>query len=362
MPSVGTNEQIVREDLSDAYLNFDVRKTPLQKMMGRGENLHNVKLYSWPLEKYDGRQVLGIPEDKDADTFESDKQFQLYNRSQKFWRTPHVTTEANEINVAPANFGKMDRQKAKKTEEQQRDIETRLCDDGISRDDDGTRGREFYGLGRVINDGTSVGSSGAALTFSDPQTVIDVNFRTPTAQIYTGFLTDLETSDGTVVPIFNEDALIAMLKSRYDNFGQTTQLKCICDSLLKVHFSKYFGKYQANVKGYTAIVRTPTEAIMAKDFAGYGADLLQTDFGPIDINLSNFLPTRSDGTLAGRAYFLDMEMLKLRPSGLWMTTQDLEDKGAGPRALIQSILGWEYGHPGGHCKVDPETIQSTNGS
>jgi len=42
--------------------------------------------------------IVGIPENKDADEFETDKQDQLYGRSQKFWRRPHVTVEANTIN------------------------------------------------------------------------------------------------------------------------------------------------------------------------------------------------------------------------------------------------------------------------
>src|SRR5712691_4022327 len=197
MPAVTTANQVVREDLSDLYLQSDVRKTPVQNRIRKGENLKNVKLYSWAIEKMDGRSVVGIPENKDVTAFESDQQWQLYNRTQKFWRTPHVTREANNINVAPADFGKMVKQIDKKTEEQHRDVETRLLDDGDSRDDDGITGRQFFGMGRVINDTTSVGSSGAALTFGDSQTSIagiaGGQFLTPSAQIYVGNLVDTAT-------------------------------------------------------------------------------------------------------------------------------------------------------------------------
>lgn len=362
MPGVTTNEQIVREDMSNIYLNLDVRKTPVQTRMKRGENLRNVTIYSWPVEKFDGRMVEGIPENKDVDAFESNKQKRLYNRSQKFWRRPHVTVEANTVNVAPADFGKMNKEIKNKTREQQRDVETRLLADNNSRDDDGTIGREFMGAGHVVNDGTSVGSFGSALTFDDTQTAIDPEYRTPTAQIYTGYLTSISASDGSISPILDEEVFLNMVQNRFDAVGMTTELAMFCDSLLKRHISRYFGKYKANVRGYTTVVRTPDQAVESKSFAMYGVDLLETDFGPIDINLVNFMPRRSDGTLSGRGYLFDMDSIRLRPSGLWMTYMDLEDKGAGPRGLIQSILGWEYGDPRGHCKIDPATLQQTVGS
>ena len=171
MAAVTTADEIVREDISNLYINLDKRQTPFLSRLRRGEQLTNIKLFSWGVEKYeDGRdnvQQPGIPEGKDVDTFETDKQEQLYGRSQKFWRTPHVTTESNEINDTVADFGKYNKQVLKKTVEQRRNIEKRLLSDSDSRDDDGITGREFQGAGRFINDGVSVGSSGAALTFTD---------------------------------------------------------------------------------------------------------------------------------------------------------------------------------------------------
>lgn len=359
MPAVTSADQVVREDLSDAFLNIDVRKTPLLARMKRGEQLGNT-LFSWTVETYDGRKTDGVPENKDADSFETNKQYRLWNRSQKFWRTPHVTTEANDINVAPADFGKMKKEIVNKTREQQRDVETRMCDDRSSRDDDGLTGREFLGLGMVINDGSSVGMSGSALTNSDAQTAIPAQFKTPTAQIYVGALTDKKTSDNTITVSLSQNTFLDMLQSRFDAVGMTTELTMFCDALLKRHIAQYFGKYVPNVRAYDTIVRTPQEAVEAKTLALYGVDLIQTDFGNIDVNLVSWMPRRSDGTLSARGYLLDMEHVRVRPSGLWMTFKNLEDKGAGPRGLIQSILGWEFGDPRGHCKVDPNVIQTTS--
>lgn len=363
MPGVTTNDEIVREDISNVYLNIDVRDTPLLNDLRKGESLKNVNLFSWEVEKYtDNYDTVGVPENKDVDAFEGNKQYQLFNRTMKFWGKPHVTTESNDINVTPADFGKMRKEIVNKTVEQKRKIEKRIASDNDSKKDDGvSQGREFMGFGRIINDGTSVGSSGSALTWGDTQTVIDPNFRTPTAQIYVGALTDINGS-GEVTPVFDDQTFIGMLKSRFDNVGQMNELTCYCDSVLKMHFSQYIsGRYAPNVRGFTSVVRTPQEAISAKEYALYGADVLQTDFGNMQIKLMSFMPRRTDdGTVAGRGYFIDMTRVAVRPSGLWMTYMPLEDKGAGPRGLIQSILGLAYGDPRGHMKVDPNVLQTTS--
>jgi len=39
-----------------------------------------------------------------------------------------------------------------------------------------------------------------------------------------------------------------------------------------------------------------------------------------------------------------------------LTHKELEDKGGGPRGLIQSILGPQWGDPRGALKVDPATV------
>ncbi len=360
MPAVSTGDQVVREDLSNLYINLDVQKTVFLTRLKRGEQLGNVQLFSWAVEKYDGRLTTGIPEGADVDTFETDKQTKLSGRSQKFWRRPHVTVESNEVNVAPADFGKYRKQVVKKTTEQKRDIEQTLFSDKDSRDDDGINGREFMGLGRFINDGVSVGSAGAALTWGDSQTSILAtapDYITPTAQIYVGNLYALDVA-GNLTFVFTEEDLLNMLQSRFDILGATNELSGFVDFLLKRHLSR-ITKYQKNVEGFTPTSRTMQESIAAKNYLVFGADLLETDFGPIDINLVSWMPRTSGGAASGRGYFIDMEFMYMRPSGLWLTHRELEDKGGGPRGLIQSILGPQYGDPRGHLKIDPNVVQGT---
>jgi uncharacterized protein DUF5309 len=356
MPAVTSADQVVREDLSNLYINLDVRNTVFLSRMKRGDNLGNVKLFSWALEKYDGRMTDGIPENQDVDTFETDKQDQLYGRSQKFWRRPHVTVEANTINRAPADFGKYNKQVVKKTEEQKRDIQQRLLSDLDSRDDDGLNGREFMGIGRFVNDTVSVGVSGAALTFTDAQTAVPVAYRTPTAQIYVGAL--YVTTSGAVTDLtFGEETLNGMLQNRWDNLGESNELSAFVDAALKRHLGR-LERYAKNMTNFTPISRIDQEPLANKNYIMYGADLFESDFGPIDVNLIAWLPRTAAGALSGRGYFLDMQFMYMRPSGLYLTHQMLEDKGAGPRGLIQSILGPQWGDPRGHLKIDPNVIST----
>lgn len=296
MPAVSTQDQVVREDISDLYINLDVQKTVFLTRMKKGDQLTNVDLFSWALEKYDGRLTTGIPEGADVDTFETDKQVKASGRSQKFWRRPHVTVEANTVNVAPADFGKYRKQVVKKTTEQKRDMEQKLFSDSDSRTDDGVTGREFMGLGRFINDGVSVGSAGSALTWGDAQTsplLTIPDYVTPTAQIYVGNLYATDAS-GNLTLVFDDDALLNMLQSRFDLLGATTELSGFVDLVLKRHLTR-LNRYQKNVVNYTPVTRTMQETVAAKNYLMFGADLLETDFGPIDINLVSWMPRTSTG-------------------------------------------------------------------
>jgi uncharacterized protein DUF5309 len=356
MGAVTTADQVVREDLSNLFINLDRRETPFLGRLKEGDNLNNVSLFSWAVEKYDGRFIVGIPENKDVDFYETDKQDRIYGRSQKFWRRPHVTVEANTINRAPADFGKYNKQVIKKVQEQRRDIEQRYLSDLDSRDDDGVTGREVMGAGRFINDTVSVGVSGAALTFGDAQTAVPTGYLTPTAQIYVGAL--YVTTSGVVSDLtFNEETLNGMMQNRWDSLGLSSKFSAFVDAALKRHFGRVF-RYAKNMTSYTPVSRMPLPAIQDGREVATGVDMIETDFGPIDINMITWLPRTAAGALSGRGYFFDMEFVYNRPSGLNLTHSQLEDKGAGPRGLIQSIMGPQWGDPRAHMKIDPNVINT----
>ena len=324
MPAVVTATEVVHEDLSDALILADVRNTPVSSRMAKGGKLVSM-LFSWPLETLGNRLTTPPAENADVSAFEGDVEARIYNRAQRFWRTPRVSVISDRVNQTAGDFGKISHQVTKKVKDQKRDIEFCLLSTQDSNDDTGIVGSRFLGLGRVINDGT--------LTFSDNQTVIPTSFRTPTAQIYSGTLA-----------AFTEDNFVAIMKSRYDNLGQTTELLLFVGSSLKNQISTYFGKYTPNKMNFTTVVRTTTEAVSSRKFAGYGIDMYEGDFGSFEIVLSPFIEDQKWG------YGVNMDYVRMRPF-MYCDVTELPYQGGGESRLVDSILGYEFGDPRGMFKI-----------
>jgi len=285
--------------------------------------------FSWPLENMSGtRNTTPPPENADVTTFEGDQERRLYNRAQEFWRTPRVSKIADKVNKSAGMFGKYTKQVTKKTKEQKRDIEFVMLSSQDSAADNGSTGSKMLGLARVINDGT--------LAFGDPLTAIPADLRTPSAQIYTGTLANLN----------DEATLIAVLKSIFDALGQTSERLLFCGSSLKVQISTYFGKYAPNKSGFTVVVRTMQEALDSGRFAGYGVDVFESDFGTFELVLTPWIEDLKWG------YLLNMELMQMRPlPGMFCDHTELPYLGGGRSGVIDSILGYEYGDARGHGKI-----------
>jgi hypothetical protein len=325
LPAVTTQNQVVREDLSDALILADVRNTPFTSRLRKGDTLENM-FFQWPVTQMGNRNTTPPPENQDVITFEGDQEDKLFNRAQEFNRTPRVSKIAQRVNKAAGNFGKYDQQVTKKVLEQKRDVETVLLSSQDSADDTGTVGAKMLGIARVVNDGT--------LAWSDALTTIKSTYRTPTAQIYTGTLANLN----------DEAQLISIMKSRFDNLGQTTDLVLFAGSSLKVQISTYFGKYSPNKANFTTVVRTTQEALDSRKYAGYGIDVFEGDFGTFEIVLVPFIEDQKWG------YGLNMEYMKMRPL-MYCEHTPLPFQGGGMSGLIDSILGYEFGDPRGHFKI-----------
>lgn len=336
MPEVNSASSVRTEDLSPALIMSDVRNTPVTSRMKKGEQLKDM-IFSWPAEKMGARRAGGIPENKDVDAFEGDAQSKLYNRAERFWRTPRVTIIAEKVirNVDESK-GRYNKQVTKKIKEQKRDIEWEIVSDQESTEDNGVTGDKFKGLGRVINDGT--------LPFTDVPTTIPAGFRTPAAQIYSGTLAN-----------FSEANLRTMLQSRYDSLGATTELAFFVASGLKARISEYFGQYKADKAGYTIVARTQSSNVDSRKLNLQGIDVIEGDFGTIEIVLVPFMPTNL------RGYGLDMDQVVMRPL-MYCDHTELPYQGGGRSGLIDSILGYEFGDPRGHFKIAPSDEVARDGA
>ena len=324
MAAVVTATEVVHEDLSDELIQADVRNTPLTSRMRKGDKLSNME-FSWPLETLGARQVTPPAENADVTTYEGDTESRAYNRGQRFWRQPRTSVISNRINNTAGDFGKQAHQVKKKVIDQKRDIEYVVLSAQLSAVDTGTVGTKMMGIGAAVNDGTIV--------WTDALTTPPVGYRTPTAQIYTGTLAT-----------FDETAFAAILKNRFDALGMTTELTLFAGSALKNQISTLFGKYKPNVANYTVVVRTEAQAIDSRKFAGYGVDMYEGDFGSFDIVTDPWMPDQKFG------YGLNMELIQMRP-GYYCEVADLPYMGGGDSALVDSILGFEYGDARTHFKI-----------
>jgi hypothetical protein len=324
MPAVLSANQVVHEDLSDALILSDVKNTPFLSRVAKGEKLKSM-LYSWTAENMDGRKTTPPAENADVTAYEGDAQSRLYNRGERFWRTPRVSVIADRVNDSAGDFGKYTHEIKKFIGDQKRDIEFCILSDQDSNDDNGTVGARFLGLGRVINDGT--------LAFADAQTAIPAGMRTPAAQIFTGAIATLD-----------EAAFIALMKSRYDALGQQAEQLLFVGSALKAQISGYFGRYVPNKTNYTVIVRTQAEAIDSRKYAGYGIDVYEGDFGTFEIVLTPWIADQY------RGYGMAMDGVRLRPL-MYCDHTELPYMGGGYSGLIDSILGYEFGDPRMHFKI-----------
>jgi Family of unknown function (DUF5309) len=330
MPSVTTADQVAHEDLSDVLILADVRMTPVTSRMKKGAKLKAMR-FDWPVEKMGNRRTTPIPEGKDVDAFEGGNRTRLSNRCQKFWRTPRVTTEAEEVTDAAGVAKEYNHQLTKYIKEEKRDIEVRILGDQDSQEDTGIAGYGFKGLGSVIS--TSAGT--------DTATLIPAGYRTPSAQIYTGLLAD-----------FDETSLNTMMQSRRSISGASSEFTLFVALRLKTQFAN-FGRYVPNKDGATVVVRTERAAIDKRKLAVSGIDIFEGDFGTADIEIADWMPTDA------RGYGLDMDMLKLRPLQM-CNHYPLPFQGGGQSGLVQSILSYEYGDPRSLFKIAPSDEVTAN--
>lgn len=329
MGAVTTAGNIIREDLSRALILIDMKKAIFFGRLKKGDKLKALE-FSYGIETMGERRTDPIPENMDVDSFEGDSQRKLWQRAQKFWRTPRVSTEMERIVDNPDETkGRYKKQVTKKTSEQKRDIETVMLSDQDSQEDRGIKGAGYamMGAGRFINDGT--------LAFGDQLTAIPADLRTPAAQIYTGLLDD-----------YDEDDLKAQLKSIADNTGNINEFTLFAGSTLKQHISESFGNYRPNKDGYTVVVRTQTQAIDKRKFMASVVDIYEGEFGIFDVEWAQYLPSPK------RGYLMDMDNASMRP-GFYLDHTELTYQGGGRSGLIESILSWEGGHPQSHGKISP---------
>jgi len=333
MPLLTINDQIskgLREDLSDLIAVVDAKSKPLLALAKKGAELVNPDVHSWQADGYNTPSFDGVLASDDVSTYDSPaaQRAKLSGRCQKFRRSIMVDDfAANISDVAGVGRKKeMARGAAKSIEEIGRDIEAAFCSDRDSQQQSGSNPYRTRGLGSWI--------ASAAQT----DLPVDSNYRTPAGSI-----------TSTATDSITEGSIQNLLQSIYEQTGTVKNLVLLCGPTLKRRFTE-FTRTQAGSTNVALNVKTYTQGAAEKKITAT-IDMFEGDFGSLQLLPSLLLA--QDGLAAvqsRRGYIIDPEMVEVR-YGRRPAFRELEDRGGGPRGLIDAIAGLVVHSPKGFGKI-----------
>lgn len=316
-----------RQDLSDKLHLADQKKTPFISAVAKGTAPIST-LGEWATEKYPDPVTEGAVDEQDVQDYEKlegpdevlQGRLQIWERKPKVSRLAQVAMAAAGVPRKKA-FAKA---LAKGLIMLKRDMEATCLGDNESRVGTNAQGYKIRGLGRWIQNGAQA------------DLPVPAAYRTPAASIFTGAIGDI-----------NDDTIVGIMQSMFDETGDSDMnLTGWVGSSLKraVSALTWHSKTDAdfvNVRSYNADAGADT--ITRK------VDVLDTDFGRAVLRLSSFINTGGDPKSAASkrlGYIMPMteDAVRMR-FATEPHSRELEDKGGGPRALIEAIGRLEVGNP-----------------
>jgi hypothetical protein len=271
----------------------------------------------WQVESYPDPQLDGVLDGKDADKFEDlGGRDELKGRVQKFWRRPFVSDFADEVSDVAGlggggpgqGQGQEFKGKLKKGMTMiSRDLESRfLAFAKEAQEDNGTLPNETRSLG--------VWAQNTAQTLYP----VPAAYRPAAAQNNT-------TAVGSLV----EADIRAVMKSCAAAAKGKVDMDMICGSDLKEQISTF--------QSFASASNATRQLQMKAGELEQAVDVFKNDFGTLRVLLSYFV-AKDTAYSAKRGYIVDTDMLELRYNRMPRIVQ-LENKGGGPRAIIDAIVG-----------------------
>lgn len=304
-----------REDLANIIARVDAHNTPVTSMIPKGKKLTNT-LFDWQLDAYRAPTISGVVDGEDATSFENKaaRRKRTSGRLQKKWEKWMVSDMSENISDVAGLTSEKARSQADAIVELKRGIEAVICGDQDSQVQDGTDPYLTRGLGSWIK--------------ASAQTDLPVpsDYLTPSGSI-----------NSTAMASLTETLVQDVLESVWTKTGKIGSYMMPCGSKLKRAFTG-FSQYVPDKASNTAI-RTFEEGSSRKLTATI--DVYEGDFGTIELHPCNWLAYDASGATSAttrRGYLLDMALLELR-FGRMPRTKELEDKGGGPRGIVDAIFG-----------------------
>ena len=316
------NQVGVRQDLSNYITNIEREETPLFTMLPK--DTINKTTFETQVDDYgDTDDISGVASGRDADTFTNEVENRgiIENSVMKMWENPMVDDFSENVNQNPAlAAGEYANSVAKAIVRLKFRAEKELLSQVEASKQDGT--------GNVYRSC----SVGGFLKSSAPTgtQVVPARFRPVAAQIYSSTLA-----------LLTEDAISAVLQESFEATHGMGKFTAIVGSSLKRKIS-LMSIYQPDVASNTVVRFFSAEDPTVLETT---VDLIKGDFGQIAIIPSTrvryFDGTGAPTTQAqrrGSGYILDLTKwglaFKRKPGH-----KPLEDKGGGPRGIVDMIFG-----------------------
>lgn len=314
-----TSQTGIRQDLSDLIAVVDAKSCPVVSMAKKGAEPIN-PLTQWQADAFGTPTLAGVLSNSDVSASDFEDQAAnrvlLSARIQKFRRVPSVDDLAQHVSEV-AGVGKkkeMARAVSKSLEMLKRDMEATFCSDQEGREQSGSNAYLTRGLGRWIQNGA--------------QSDLPVNsaYRTPTGSL-----------NATATASLTENNIQDMLQSIYAQTGKVSTYSLVCGPTLKRQFTS-FTRTQFASTNVASAIRVLNQKDENKIVST--VDIFEGDFGTLELIPSLFLAadatTNAAAVQNGRGYVLDMDMVELRYNRK-PRFQELEDRGGGPRGIVDAI-------------------------
>jgi hypothetical protein len=314
-----TSQTGIRQDLSDLIAVVDAKSCPVVSMAKKGAEPIN-PLTQWQADAFGAPTLAGVLSNSDVSASDFEDQAAnrvlLSARIQKFRRVPSVDDLAQHVSEV-AGIGKkkeMARAVSKSLEMLKRDMEATFCSDQNSREQSGSNAYLTRGLGRWIQNG------------EQGDLPVNANYRTPTGSI-----------NATATASLTENNIQDMLQSIYSQTGKVSTYSLVCGPTLKRQFTSFTRTQFAstNVASAIRVLNQKDENKLVSS-----VDIFEGDFGTLELIPSLFLAADAAVNAAavqnGRGYVLDMDMVELRYNRK-PRFQELEDRGGGPRGIVDAI-------------------------
>jgi hypothetical protein len=294
MATLVERDQVAKiQDLSNEFINADMKATPFLTAVNKGEAPKNAML-EYAVERFASPTITGAVDEADPATFSdpSAGDAVIYARIQTFEEAVRIgglaTTTTHQSGITPRNV--VAKKIAKKLIELKRSIETRFLGDDESQVDNGTVGNETRGLGKWISNS------------AQSHYPVDAAYRTPAASIST-----------TAIASFTDTTLTDVFKSSFDEHGNgDAELMIWAGSTFKQGLGRitFYSRDESNftqIRNFNQDVGDPV--VLGK------VDVLETDFGTGIVRLSQFINTANDHTSAASkrlAYLVPMDYVEAR--------------------------------------------------